>query len=136
MPFKACPNCSSPCGVRTHKCKCGFLFTNGNAKVDKKSDRKTSKPSYVSGGEWRWETHEGKSRIAAPAPLPRDRTITVDEVQDYVRYEGVGDAIHFIDPKKIGDEKLAQMWKEARGILKTIVMYVYDRKNTNEPDIS
>lgn len=138
MPFKSCPTCSTGNGVRTLKCKsCGFEFssTDNRVRVGRKTEN-VGNIKYVSGGEWRWENHEGKPRIAAPNPLPRDRLLTVDEVQDYVRYEGVGDAIHFIDPKKIADEKLAAMWKDARGILKTILMYVYDRRNNSESDLS
>lgn len=46
--------------------------------------------------------------------VPSSRKLSVGEVQEYIAYEGMGDALFLINPNKIGDNELATLWDKAR----------------------
>jgi hypothetical protein len=89
MPLKICPSCSTKCGPRTKTCNCGYAF--GGEKLPKAPKSKATHPR-----------------------MPSGRKLTINEVQQYIAYEGMGDAMIIINPDRIEDKELATLWDKAR----------------------
>ena len=58
MPLKICPECSEGSGVRTLKCKCGYVFMKGKADIPKKPMK--IKFDTVNDDEDQDENHDNK----------------------------------------------------------------------------
>jgi hypothetical protein len=65
-------------------------------------------------------------KIEEPEPLPANKRLSVAEIKHIVSEEGLGYAImEYIDPKKIMDDVLRDMWSITKKQLIEIKMYVY-----------
>jgi len=82
-------------------------------------------------GLWALDKSKGLPKIECPEPLPKGK-LTVEQVQEYVMYEGLGFCIYeYIEPRKIQDAKLVKLWKEAQQAMQKIQEYIYEDSNTS-----
>jgi len=64
--------------------------------------------------------------IEIPEPLPKGK-LTVEQIDEYIMYEGLGYCIFtYIDSKKIDDKNLAKLWVTAREAMQSIQEYLHD----------
>ena len=113
MAKKKCPKCEKEHGPRKKVCECGHHFTNARH------------PLYPEPGAGILDTPKGMPILSLPDPLPRGRTLTNDEVVDYISYEGLGYSIYgYINPPMIEDKTLARLWTEARRAMQKIVEHL------------
>jgi hypothetical protein len=111
--MKTCASCDKKIGPRSKKCKhCGYT-------VEKKSQT-------VAMGHWINDLPKGFSEAEQPESLP-DRKLTLEELKDYIAYEGLGFCIYYyIEPSKIENKKVAKVWKEARESMVKVMEEIFD----------
>jgi len=108
--MKVCPVCNKEHGARKKECACGHVFGKH--------------PLYLEPGGWVLDIPKGMPKIAPPEPLPKGKIETAD-IQDHVKYDGLGFCIYYFIPvNRIKDKKLAQLWKKARAEMQKIVEYL------------
>jgi hypothetical protein len=113
MALKTCPECSKKHGTRKKVCDCGYVFAGKHH------------PLYPEPGGWVLDTPKGLPKIYPPEPLPRDKKLTNQDVQDCIAYEGLGFAIYTLIPcDQIKDKRLAQLWRKTRTEMQKIVEHL------------
>jgi len=121
MPIKVCPKCGAKHGCRRLVCDCGHDF--GSKRKTKPADVTHAFP-YPEPGTWVWDKAKGMPPIDAPGELPPG-PLSVQVVKEQVSYEGLGFCIHtFIEPARISDPQLQELWVKARTAMQEIVTYL------------
>jgi hypothetical protein len=121
MPTKTCPECSKQWGPRKLQCdNCGHEF--GKSKSEQQSVSEATKIF----GTWMADVWKDAKNVPEPEPIPHDRKLTLNEIRDYICYEGIGECIiGYIQAEKIADKILAKKWKRAHDAMKEVLDYVY-----------
>lgn len=121
MPTKKCPKCSANNHVRRNSCiSCGELFHKKESVKNIKESKNSVEP-----GNWINDKVKGMPEIKLPEPLTT-KQLTKEEIRDIVSEEGLGYSItDYINPNSIIDDKLKEMWKTTRKMLKEIKVYIY-----------
>lgn len=130
MPVKQCPKCSIANAVARKTCSaCGEVFTKiKKEKLSKKKEKTKSNviDTDITIGGWAKNIDKGMPKIEEPEPLPTNKRLNLTEIREIVSYEGLGYSIlEYVDPKKIMDDVLRDMWTIAKKQLIEIKMYVY-----------
>jgi hypothetical protein len=79
--------------------------------------------AYPEPGAWVWSQTQGMPHILPPDPLPKGK-ITAEEVLEFIAYEGLGSCLRCIDPKKLTDKRLTNLWKKAQLASTEILAYL------------
>lgn len=124
MPEKIC-ECGQKSHVRVKICpSCKKEFIKKEKLVKTKSAK--SIDTDITIGGWAKDIEKGMPKIEEPEPLPANKRLNLTEIKHIVSEEGLGYAImEYIDPKKIMDDVLRDMWTIAKKQLIEIKMYVY-----------
>jgi len=90
------------------------------------SFRSKPHPLYPEPGAWVVGTRQ---RTGLPEIYPPEHGVsngmTLDQVRDYVAYEGLGYCLcSFIAADKIKDPTLKKLWAEARQAMKKVIVYL------------
>jgi hypothetical protein len=120
MPEKIC-ECGQKCHVRVKICpKCNKEFEK---KIKKEKVEKIDESITV--GNWAKDKTKGLPEIVIPEPLI-GTSLSNEEIKSYISYEGLGYCLlTYIDAKKISDNKLKELWIDAKSKLKEIIQYLY-----------
>ena len=80
---------------------------------------------YPEPGEWVDDHTHGLPDMSESIVVSKERRLTSEEIRDYVSQEGLGHCIYeLILPDSIGDDKLRELWLQARACLFDIVTYL------------
>lgn len=86
----------------------------------------------IANGLWVYDRTKGMPPISKPIPLFKrgDKPLTIDEISDYITYDGLGYCVaHFIHAKDIQDKKLSTLWEKARKALQEVWSYVQNNNS-------
>jgi hypothetical protein len=124
MPHKICVKCNKQCGVRTKICECGEPFTKKDKVPVNNIDDKTLAQKSI--GTWINDIPKGMPKVSMPAGLESEPKLLDNKtIKHYVSYEGLGFAITtYIPVDRIEDEKLKEMWDEAKQKMIEIIDYL------------